>query len=518
MVLKIKNIPFVGGDTMTFEFDYGTKVANSMLECPMKIYSSYMSSIQTPSSKIDTALDGWREENIQSELDKIKTQDGVTKNYGYVVTNGAISQIMIELDLTPLCNSLFSGSNSALKAAVKGLNVDVWAKGQGVSNGVLTNKCVVCFWEPTGGSSANQWISISPYGRHDNNPTSNIANISSGSDLTSLMNSGDHIVKDGGLFINASNKIYFIITSNLPSDGTIASEVDMDYINIKLSLARTPDVTNPIPITLPDTWSMLIKGFSPAWDSTTVGKMAIQIYPADGSGACEIQYTGGKFNFIKWIGAAGYFCSRSSLPFDKFNTFNFLIEQTATGKRMRVLQNNKTVEKYIDMDTNKLSSSCYLCFNNRFNATYADAFFNSVIFLPNRNFDDDTEAEAVLQGTADGFENDELVTDGTFQNGLTDYPIHGSGILVSPGKATFTTMGSYINQSIPVLPNNKYILDIEGNCANGIGEYINGIYIGYHNMMKGEFITGPHTTRINISMYPTATGQYVTSVSFKLKM
>jgi len=522
MTMKIKNIPFIGGDTAEFEFDFGTKVLGSVTECPLKMYWSIATSIVNPSNITGNVTTGWQEITTgfgtQALIDQYKNQDG--KFDGPQGTNAnQLAQIMIELDLTPLCNNLFGGSNSAMQAAIKGVTMDCYAKGSGQSGGNPSNGVTLGVWYNDKGvcSVKNTWARLNPY-LDSINSTSDIVKIPNDNFVAAVEWKTTTVAYTPAVLIDANNKMYFIVYSVYASDGTISSEIGLDYINIKVQFARVPDVVAPIPITLPDTWSMLVKGVSPAWDNTALGKLIIQMYSFDSSGAYEIQYSNNKFNFIKWIGSTGYLCSRPSLSFDKFKVFNFLIEQTATGKRMRVLQNGSTVEKYTDTDTNKLPSNSYLTFNNHFNDMRTDVFYNSIIFMPNKVFDDDTEAEAVLRGTAQGFEEDELITDGTFQNGLTNWPSHGNGISVSPGKATFTTTGSYINQSIPVLPNNKYILDIEGNCANGVGEYTNGVYIRTFYMTKGEFTTGPHTTQIGISMYPTAAGQYVTSVSLKLKM
>lgn len=507
MTMKIKNIPFIGGDTATFEFDFGTKVFGSVAECPMQLYTCTMSTLQSPANKTNDFKTGWAEltgnYGSQADFDKIKTQDNIFDDL-YYLNNGSIMQIMVELDLNPLCTALFGGSTNAMAAACKNIITDVYAKGSGSNNGVQANGVITKRWY----SSSGIWDGVAS-GENDTSSISDIHEEDSRTDQTKI-----------GFFPN--NKFYLIVYAKYASNGTIPSEVDIDYINIKLQFARVPDVISQIPITLPDTWSMLIKGFSPAWDNTALGKLAIQMYSFDSSGAYEIQYSNQKFNFIKWIGSTGYLCSRVSLPFDKFKIFNFLIEQTATGKRMRVLQNGSTVEKYTDNDVNKLPSNSYLSFNNHFNDMRTDAFYNSIVFLPNRNFDDDAEAEAILRGTAEGFEEDELIDVSKIPWNEHVTVDNSNKIVIVSNAPQYWGTGTDIH----VLPNNQYILTctISGAGYVNVYEYFsNGSYIVKQYLSISVpfiFTTTARTIRvgINFGVFQSNGSATFTNPSLKLKM
>lgn len=508
-MLKVKNIPFIGGDTMEFSFDFGTKVAGSTAECPLNWYYGTSASAMTPSTAKATGnvVDKWNTDTAQVSFDQLKVVDGSYTPYGTITANN-YAQFMVELDLTPLCSSLFGGSTSAMQTALKRFDIGCYAKGSG-TNG---NGAKVELWVASRSQYPSQ-LGWGVDGKWSNVNTSNIIMNISLNDTTYTDN----------MPIDSNNKIHLLIYSLSSSNGTISSEIDVDYINIKLQFARVPDVINLLPITLPQTWSMLIKGFSPTWNTTDLPNGAIKfLLGIDQSehSNYDVSYQGGKFVFDNWDGSTAENLWSEPMNLTKFQTVNLLIEQTDTLRRMRILKNQGSVLKYAMTSSRNFPGDKQMSMLMHVAGSYqADAFFNSLFFMPNRTFDDDVEAETVLRGTAQGFEEDELVTDGTFQNGLTNYPRHGSGISVTPGKAVFTALGSYINQTVPVLPNNKYILDIEGNCANGFAELINGFDNGTHYyMMKGEFVTGPHTTQIALSMYPTAAGQYVTSVSLKLKM
>lgn len=492
MATKIKNIPFVGGDTAEFEFDFGTKVAKSVAECPMKLYGSYTSSLQVPSNITGVVTTGWVEEPAQAQLDKIKSQDNTCLTYSST-GNGIIAQMMIELDLSQLCQSLFGGSNSAMKAALKTITATAYAKGNGASG----NSVAFRIWN----NDSSHWDGSVA------NATSNITDIT--------------IVATVSLFVNSSNKLYLLLYAP-SSDGSIPSETDLDYINIKLQFSRVPDVIAPISITLPSTWNMVIKGVAFAWDSnnnsnTYAWKRVIELMQSSSANRIEFTYDYTNKRFI--LGGQGITTAYGdTFNLVKFKAYNFIMGYDGTNLYFKCLIDGvvKTYKTAVTLN-NFLYNQLYLAQSKNDNSAYLDGFINSVIFIPNKVFDD-TEAEAVLRETAEGFEEDELVTDGTFQNGLTSWTDHGAGITAIPGNLIFTTMGSYANQYINVLPNNQYYLDVEGNCACRVYEYYNSIQIKSYCITKGTFTIGDKTNRLAVSLYPAAANQSCSSVSLKLKM
>jgi hypothetical protein len=260
---------FIGGDTQTLTYDFGTKVANSVLECPMKFYYCKTSAIQPPTNITGSPTTGWIEDITQSRLDYLKNQDNsYSSDYGAVLSN-AVFQLMVEVDLTPLCNAYFGGSNAALKAGLKGITVDAWAMGSGANAGSTAYGAISTIWDAQNG----MWASGGTEGiSWEKNINSSIAKITF--NRTSVQAN----------CINSSNKIYILIASQYASDGTIASSVSLDFIQVRVDIARTPDVVTPVPVNLPKYWAMLVQGFSPSYDTTnTRAKRIFDFVKADGS-------------------------------------------------------------------------------------------------------------------------------------------------------------------------------------------------------------------------------------------
>ncbi|MDP4147761.1 MAG: hypothetical protein Q8936_25390, partial [Bacillota bacterium] len=245
-LVKQGNYGFVGGDTEYTSYDFGLKVASSSVECPMKIYYANSSTLLIPGG-------AWTEEVTQANLDKIKTQDGTSYTIN-TTTSGNTIQAVIELDLTPLCNALFGGSNSALKSALKSIQVDCWASGYGSNGGVQTYGVNV----NTFSFSLNTWLNSG------NGTQGSSWQTSSSSSITKLSINKASSPND---LVQSNNKINILVASQYASDGTIASSVSLDYINIGIQLNRTPDVINPINVNVPKYWAMLVKGLSPIYSS-----------------------------------------------------------------------------------------------------------------------------------------------------------------------------------------------------------------------------------------------------------
>lgn len=511
MATVIKNIPFVGGNTQTFEFDFGTKVAGSVVECPMKIYASSAVSILTPSSPVsdnmsDISAKWWTgfDKDQANSIDKLKQQDGACPAMG--ASSGGIAQYMIELDLTSLCNSLFGGSTSAMQTALQNVISVFYAKGSGVHNGVIDYTVASATWSNTN----SVWNPLSTNKVNAINPITYTESTS------------------GSNRINSTNKMYFLL-SVYASDGTTASELDLDYVNIKLQFARVPDVISLLPITLPNTWSILIKGFSPAWNTSDLPsgytKYVLKLTNSSDNASYDLSYQNGKFVLGTWNGSTPENLWGDSLSITKFKTINILIEQTNSGIRMRISPNSNTTLKYTLASSRNFAGNKVLSLLMHSTGQYqADAFINSIVFLPNRTFDDDTEAESALRGTEIGFETDELFD-------ITKVTLHDASIqnntIVLNAKNQFD--GSYIN--IPVLPNNQYELKVTmnstGNPYTEITAYYNNILLKtISDLMSSKtydylFTTPDKCNYIRLFFANASNDNYTytfSNISLKLKM
>jgi hypothetical protein len=147
------------------------------------------------------------------------------------LTNAKAQAYLVEADMTALCNSLAGGSNSAFKALLKSITADVWAMGSGANANVVGYGCKLQVWN----GLANTYVEWST------NNTSTIAKLSSTSGTIHYITSG--------------NKLYALVNVTYNSDGTIPSQVSLDYINIKVALTRQPDTVSPISVNLPKNWA-----------------------------------------------------------------------------------------------------------------------------------------------------------------------------------------------------------------------------------------------------------------------
>ena len=347
---------YVGGDTTELTFDFGTKVAGSVVECPMKLYRSRMTALQTPANitgNIDTGFQEYDSSN-QPVFDAIKTQDG--NSYApTALGTGYIMQFMIELDLTSVVNQLFGGSTNALKSALKGtgLKVDIYAIGYGSNVGVITNGCTVKWWY----SDGNAWFD------RGSNTTSSIAKIT------------DTRGESG--YISSSNKMYILVHSNYHSDGNISSNVSLDYAKITIGLNRTVDTVTPKPVYLPKYFA--IRGdFSPNFDNTnTLTKRIFSLYTDINNRFSLAKNTNGSFSFVKSKVGVGASITSSLNTFSKNQSYKYLVGQNASGMFMYLLKNNGTVEKVTNADTNLLYGSIPLHLLNQNGADQSDMFAES---------------------------------------------------------------------------------------------------------------------------------------------
>jgi hypothetical protein len=419
---------YVGGDTVEFTFDFGTKIANSVAECPMKYYYGVSPTLNSPAD-----IPKWFEATSQSYLDRLKTQDGSIDLLSNAVS-GNIAQLLVELDLTPICNRFYGGSNAAMKAGLKSIQADVWAMGSGVNAGVKADGVIVKMWSNTSGG----WY-------FDASSTSG-----SISKIISQATSGAPNI------VNTSNKLYILIASQYASDGTIASSVSLDYLSIKISLARTAETVKPKTVNLGKTWALLIKGFSPAWDSVnpkvtgkifTLYKDAINIFYS--------HITNGTLKFIQVCNNVTSYAEipLSSIPFSKNQTINLIFAKPVQGLSMYVLVNGKIVQK-VTLSNGDFITGSFEFYPLKYESTAynADAFTEAFHLIPDlqamgkSNGFTDAEAEGILRGVLKG-------------KNLFDKSkrMQGYYLELSSGQPVPSTV-SDISDYIMVNPNTSYII------------------------------------------------------------
>ncbi|MGE4547615.1 MAG: hypothetical protein AB7E28_07565 [Desulfurella sp.] len=496
---------FVGGDTQSFYYDMQFKVANSVAENPNKIYHQDvdLSALPNPST-------GWIEITNQADIDKVKSQDNTILTYS-TTTAGKAKAIMMAIDLTAVCNTLYGSSNSALIAALKAIQVDVWASGSGANSGVTANGVSVYVWD----TSSTAWVTNNYV-----NTQSTIQQISA--PLSSISTK-----------VDSSNKIYILIVSQYTSDGTIASTVNLDYIRVRVDLARSVDIINPIPIYVPQLFSILIHGFSASWDSNTSkdGRRLFQLYRTDGY-YIELYYDATNDRFVlnrkNTDGTYSTLYSNSNEVFTNWQTINFLIEQTSTGLRFRMLKNTGAMEEYVLSDSKPLSGNMNLYLLSSNTQGYeADAFIHSFVFIPNQVYDDSTVAEDMLRGNitglAPGFDFPELVQSNDFSD-AAKWTLSGSAS-ISNKTLTLPNVQDTAQQNINVLPNNKYSVNFVVQSGSGeieIQEYYNNFYISsvLSAISPIEFTTTANTNLIKLILknQVTTSSAVFNSVSIKLKM
>lgn len=492
---------FIGGDTQSFYYDMQFKVANSVAENPNKVYSQdvNISTLPNPST-------GWTEITNQADIDKVKSQDNTVLSYS-TTTTGKAKGIMISIDLTTLCNTLYGSSNSALIAALKAIQVDVWASGSGSNSGTTANGVSVYVWD----TSSSAWV------------TNNYVN------TQSVIQQITAILSGISTKVDSSNKIYILIVSQYASDGVIASTVNLDYIRVRVDLSRSIDTLSPIAVYVSQTWAILIRGFSPCWDNTTTkdGRRIFKLY--NGNYYVEFYYDITNDRFVlkrkNTDGTYSTLYSNSNEVFSKWQTINFLIEQTSSGLRFRMLKNTGAVEIYTLNDSKPLSGNMNLYLLSSNTQGYeSDAFMDSFVFIPNQVYDDDTVAEDILRGNvtglASGFDFPELIQNNNFSDS-TKWILSGSAS-ISNKTLTLPSVQDTAQQDINVLPNNQYHISL--NTTNGIielQEYYNNIYIQSTliDNSLGNIITSSYTNNLKIILKSKdSNGAIFTNISLKLQM
>jgi hypothetical protein len=417
-----------------------------------------------------------------------------------VQTTSKASAYLVECDLTPIANALYGSSNSALKSALKAIQADVWASGYGANSNDLNNG-----------------IKVFVYGN------------GSFVELVTLLNSSAIISKKTWLnntvtapnYINISNKVYILITSANNSTVDVPSVVNLDYLNLKIDLTRVPDmISNPPTVNMTDTWSILVRGFSPAWDSSNSKiKLIMNLYKDDNN-RCTLQFTNPTTLDITkringaWLGSL----STTTLSLNKFQISNILLNVDAINITLYILYNNNVMQKKQFSNTGFINGTTKLYPLQEYDGIYqADAFLDSIIYMPNQVWDD-IQAEAILRGTKEGFEFPELFD-------INAVTLHANATK-SNGTITLnaTDAWQFSYEYINVLPNNQYQFKYSST-NNGymvIEEYYNNVLlksISFNNLDTGSFITQSNTNRIKVRTSNGGAGVFTFSnISLKLKM
>jgi hypothetical protein len=504
---------FIGGDTLEVAYDFGIKVAGSVVECPMKLYASKVSTLQPPTNITADSSTGWFEFGAgnQATLDLVKLQDG--SNYTLNSTiNSQISQLMLEIDLTPLANQLYGGSNAALKAALKAITADVWALGSGSNASVLTN-----------GVKITSWINGASWsGNVSENTGGTIQKLT----RAYLDNATSQVV------VNSSNKIYILIYATYPSDGTIASSVSLDYAKITIGLNRTVDTVASKNVYLPKYWAM-VGGFSPQFDSVAggVNKRVFAFYTdVNNRWIFSRSTSAGYFSLLKVKAGVSTSLTSSANTFSKNQAYRFIVGQNASGMFMFLLKNNGTVEKVTNAEVTQLFGQMPLHTLNQNGSEQGDIFASTFSLydlqaLGKQNGLSDAEADAILRGTSGnklGVSMKELfdINAVTLHANAT----RSNGVITL--NATGANQWSYVD--IPVLANNKYefICTVNGvNSVTNIQEKYNSITVkdnatihASSGLKTASVIVGANTNKIRLHFYSTTAGTFTFSdISLKLK-
>jgi hypothetical protein len=468
---------YIGGqDTETYEYDFSTKIAGSVATCPMKIYRCTMSTLQPPTNITSNYSTGFAEVTDQSRIDKFKYQDGYVDTLMWENKSGSIFQILIELDLTPLCNLKYGGSNAALKADYISIITDIWAMGSGSNAGVQTYGADFYAFYPVDG----QWY------KWKSNTGSTII------DMAYTAGAGYKA------YIDSSNKMYFLLVSTYPSDGTISSSVSLGYAKITFVVKRSADTVNPNQIKLPRYWAMLVKGFSPNWNNANGIPSNIRIF--DIGGKLDLRWiSSSKFQLTKY-GATTTTIQSPAQTFNKNQVYNFLVGQNAQGMFIMLLKNNGTFEKVTNADIQEVSGVYDLKIGSgQLDAYQANAFFESLTFFDLSKYPNgfsSTGAEALLRGQQYAEPNAnsyELIVNGDFSQGTTGWYIPSTSSIVN-GKLVFTESDSILRQNfqtISVMPNSRYILKAGENSGGRVCcIYYSGFSTGYIGVSEGIFESG----------------------------
>lgn len=368
-----------------------------------------------------------------------------------VTTDNKASAFLIECDLSPIANSLYGGSNSALKSALKSIEANVWAMGSGANGNELGYGVKLAFWQSSGSI-----YSVYP-------TTSNASTISK-------LTIGVDGQANSAWVIGTINKFYIIVYSTYKSNGSIPSEVNLDYVNIKVKLTRTPDNIPPIPIELGTKWSILIKGFSPSWGNKKPMVSETRYLSAvkeDNSDVFTL-YKGNvnRETKIWWKNLSGSKILKPDDNREVFQTSNILICYENNKLSFYELFNNSILTKNA-LENVVITSGKYNLYlgSSSTNSLYAYAFLDSVHLFNNKTFTDE-EAEILLKG------RNTIDTSNEYYNELAEQ------------------FKNPIIQTGYILPNNRYTITGQAKL------YSNGYYI--RTVQDCEFITTEKENKIEL--------------------
>ncbi|EJO5349019.1 hypothetical protein NRP93_003171 [Clostridium botulinum] len=491
---------YVGGDTTELEYNFFGKVAGSMTECPMKCYAANSETLLLPTSL------AWIE-IAQNQYDMLKNNDGVpvssTSN-----TQGEKTQLLIEVDLNRLCNSLYGGSNTTLKKNVKSIQLSAVVRGQGENGGV------------SGYLSKHYLYNhyINQYTEWGENATSSLITSSNEVNVMGTSNS----------FITQENKVYMLVVSDYPADSKISSTLYLDYVSISLKLTRQPDVIPPIDIDLKDEWSILIKGFSPSWDNNNAPNPYPRILEIKDK--LIVSYRKDKKVFYFQDLQTNTLTALPEFSFKRFQNINFLIVQNKDKKIIfYAYENGGTIKKISDLSNPITGVNSLYILQSIGNGRNGDAFIDKIQLLNQAVTDE--EAEIILKGRNDIdlgnnyynklveiYKNPNLVPN--FNN--NSWYIHPNATVNLDGTIlTLNATSNYQGSSciLPVLPNNRYKVEVEIEDSSklahiAIAQKYNNITIStarvYDNsgIYNGEFIIQDKINAIALVCQNTGVGTF----------
>jgi hypothetical protein len=392
----------------------------------------------------------WTEITSQQDIDKLKLQDNAILSLTST-TNNMTKALLLEFDLSAVCNNLYGESNSSIRSAIKGITIDSWISGQ----------------SSNAGASIKLW-----------NGTSNYYG-SIGSNQLSTINKVSGSASDGS-WITTLNKLYVLIAASYPYDGTTPSTLNIDYVSCSVDFARVYDNVSIRRTNIPlNRWAFVIKGLSPKWlISESVTKIALHMVCDNGSVILLHWHTGKQFRLASQVGTILYLKlpadEMESIPWISINLIVTKNEATYTLYALR--EGSSMVKKVADIE-----ATAWPFGSATLNKYSEDAFYNSIEFYPNVVVDD-ALAERILRGTEPGFENPNIVD-------LSKITLHPHAVyennLVTLNASSIDEES--IMNNIYVFPNNLYKLSIEATegAVTELEYYYGDYYLGAAKASSG---------------------------------
>lgn len=350
---------------------------------------------------------------------------------------GKSKAILCEVSLDSICSSLYGGSNTALKSALKKIYIEMFASSN--SNVIMSRFRYV----------ENKWASAIPIGTNWNVEinTPNITKIT----FTDNPSANDYIAQNS---ISSDNKIYILLMATDSATLDTPSVLNADYVNVKVDLSRVADVIAPIPVELGDTWSILLKGVAPSWDSNEItSDKYIFSAKVDDNNQINLRRVSATSSFRLSIRKDGVWLggiTSNTSTFNKYTTHNFLVQYSNGTAKLRFLKNNGSIESYIVANNITTGlNQLYLCSN--LGISQGNSFLDNLYFFNNKTFTDE-EAEVILRGrnTIEGKENNATLNElaEMFKNPLiqTGYILPNNRYIIT-GQATLYSNG-YLTRTV----------------------------------------------------------------------